>query len=269
MHIVRLQPQDAVVLSGRPSAKSSAFRGILMTVSEEPKRPRYLQVRDELVGRIQSGMWAPGQLIPSEIELAREFKVSQGTARSAVNALAMENILVRRQGLGTFVYEHTQEEELARFFRVFDDMRERVHAESRGSRLVEQRASPTERRELHIASDAKVLRLRRVRLRNSSPFALETISLPASRFPDLGRHEPLPCALYELYQKHYGVLVVSAEERLTAGLADRAAAKALDIESGAPLLRIERVAFALDGTPVEWRVSLYHLVDAHYLPRLA
>jgi GntR family transcriptional regulator len=236
-----------------------------MTSTEAARRPRYLQVREQLVGRIRSGAWAPGQLIPSEFDIAREFRVSQGTARMAVSTLAMESMVVRRQGLGTYVYKYTPEEELARFFRVFDGAQEQVNADSRSWRPMEVHASRTESRELGLAADVKVMRIRRTRLRAGRPFALERISLPASLFPGLDQHEPLPCMLYELYQRSYGILVVSAEERLTAVLAGRPAAKALGIESGTPLLRIERVAFALDGKPVEWRVSLCYLADAHYL----
>jgi GntR family transcriptional regulator len=239
-----------------------------MTSPDGSRRPRYLHVREQLVERIQSGAWAPGQLIPSEYDIAREFGVSQGTARMAVTALAAENMVVRRQGLGTYVYEHTHEEELARFFSVFDSQRERIATESRNWQLVQTSANRVERRELDLAAGAKVLRIRRVRTRNGSPFVLETISVPAVLFPDLAQREQLPGALYELYQKSYGVLVVSAEERLTAMAADRATAKTLGIAVGAPLLRIERIAFALERKPVEWRVSLCYLADAHYLARL-
>jgi GntR family transcriptional regulator len=225
-------------------------------------------VREQLVERIQSGAWAPGQLIPSEFDIAREFGVSQGTARMAVTALASENVVVRRQGLGTYVYEHTRGEELARFFNVFDSHRTRVSAESRNWQPVEASAKRVERRELGLAAGAKVLRIRRVRTRDGAPFVLETISVPAAMFPGLGQREQLPGTLYELYQKSYGVLVVRAEERLTVVAADRTAAKALGVAGGAPLLRIERTAFALRGRPVEWRVSLCYLVGAHYLAHL-
>jgi GntR family transcriptional regulator len=239
-----------------------------MTSPHGSRRPRYLHVRGQLVERIRSGAWAPGQLIPSEFDIAREFGVSQGTARMAVTALVAENVVVRRQGLGTYVYEHTHEEEHARFSVVFDGERGRIATETRNWPPVEAGASRVERRELNLAAGAKVLRIRRVRTRGGSPFILEAVSVPAALFPDLARREELPGPLYELYQKSYGVLVVSAEERLTAVAADRTAAKTLRVAAGAPLLRIERITFALDGKPVEWRVSLCYLADSHYLARL-
>ncbi len=222
------------------------------------RRPRYLQVREQLVEQIQSGAWAPGQPIPSELDIARQFGISQGTARMAVTALVAEYVVIRRQGLGTFVYEHTREEELARFSRVLNGRRP-VEAESRSLRLVRATANRAERRELDLAVGSKVLRIRRVRTRDGAPFILERISLPEALFPGLADQEELPDTLYGIYQKSWAVMVLEAEERLTAVLADRATAKALEIEVGTPLLRIERVALALPRRPVEWRVSLCHL----------
>jgi GntR family transcriptional regulator len=233
------------------------------------RRLRYLHVREQLVKRIQSGAWPAGQLIPSEFDIARQFGVSQGTARMAVTALVAENVVTRRQGLGSFVYELTREEELARFSRVFDGERQRVDADSRTWRPVLATSTRVERRELGLAPENRVLRIRRVRMRDGAPFALERISLPEALFPDLAACAELPDTLYGMYQKSCAVMVVEAEERLTAVLADRGAAKALRIAAGRPLLRIERVAFDLQKRPVEWRVSLCNLAaDAHYLARL-
>jgi GntR family transcriptional regulator len=240
----------------------------MTSANEGARRTRYLHVREKLVERIQSGAWAPGQLIPSELEIAKQFGVSQGTARTAVTALVAENIVTRRQGLGTFVYEHTRAEELARFSRVFNG-REPIDADSRSWRPVPGTANRAECRELDLAAGSKVLRIRRVRMRDGAPFVLERISLPEALFPGLAAQDELPDTLYGIYQRCFTVMVVEAEERLTALLADSASAKALKIAAGTPLLRVERVAFALQGKPVEWRVGLCHLAgDAHYLARL-
>jgi GntR family transcriptional regulator len=237
------------------------------TNEDTARRPRYLKVRDRLVELIRSGAWAPGQAIPSEQAIAREFRISQGTARSAITMLAGENVVVRRHGLGTFVYEHTPEDELARFVCLFDARRARIGADATTDRPVRASASQTECRELQLPKGSRVLRITRVRARNGAPFVLERISLPEARFPDLAERQRLPGMLYELYQKSYGVLVIEVEERLSAVVADSSATKALEVVSGTPLLRIECVAMARGGEPVEWRVSLCHLADARYIAR--
>ena len=217
---------------------------------------------------IQSGKWAPGEAIPSEQEIAQAFGVALGTARLAIAMLANESVLVRRHGVGTFVYEHTHEEELVRFFRLFDAQRGRIGPDGHTDRPAHANASRTERRELHLPKGGRVLRVSRVRTRKGVPFILERISVSEERFPGLAERSRLPNALYELYQRSYNVLVVQAEERLSAALADATAAKALQLAVGTPLLRIERVAFALGGKPVEWRISLCHLNNARYIARL-
>ena len=232
------------------------------------KRPRYVRVREKLIERVRSGSWKPGALIPSEFEIAKEFGVSQGTARMAVASLADERVVVRRQGFGTFVYEHSPGGELVRFSHLFDAGHVRRIADSRAARPVRASADRSERMELRLAKGAKVLRFNRVRTHAGRPFALETVSLPEALFPGFAGRGEMPNSLYELYQKEYGVLVVKADERITAVAADRPTAKALGVAAGTPLLKIARVAFALKDSPVEWRVSLCHLAEAYYLARL-
>ena len=83
--------------------------------------PLYQQIKALILHSLQSGEWRPGEAIPSEIELAARFKVSQGTVRKAVDELATDNLLVRRQGKGTFVATHAEEQTQYRFLRLTPD----------------------------------------------------------------------------------------------------------------------------------------------------
>jgi GntR family transcriptional regulator len=230
-------------------------------------RPLYAQVRERLVERIRSGEWKPGQLIPNEFEIAAEFGVSQGTARKAISELAAEGLVLRRQGRGTFVVEHTPAHVLFRFFNLFEDAGLAVVPDSRDatSRLAE--ASGDECRALGLEAPARVIRIARTRTRNGKPFIRETITLPEALFPGFADRTEVANTLYDLFQKEYGVLVMRTDDRLSAAIADAETAAVLAIAPGTPLLRIARISFALDHTPVEWRVSLCHLDRAHYLAR--
>jgi GntR family transcriptional regulator len=230
-------------------------------------RPLYAKVREQLVERIRSGIWKPGQLIPSEFEIAAEFGVSQGTARKAIGALAAERLVMRQQGRGTFVVEHTPAHVLFRFFNMFDAAGELIIPDSRPTRPRVGRATSAEERALHLAAGAEVIRIDRVRTRAGIPFICETIRLPQELFPDLAQIAELPNTLYDLFQKTYGILLVRTEDRLSATAADADTAGVLSLVPGAPLLRIDRTAFGLDDRPIEWRVSLCHLQGAHYLAR--
>jgi len=95
----------------------------------------------------------------------------------------------------------------------------------------------------------------------------EIIALPEALFPGLAERHDLPNTLYDLFQKSYGVLVTRTDDRLSAVAADSKTAATLDVAPGTPLLKIDRIAFGLDDRPLEWRVSLCHLGDDHYLAR--
>ena len=230
-------------------------------------RPLYAQVRERLIERIRSGEWKPGQLIANEFEIAAEFGVSQGTARKAIGDLASEGLVVRRQGRGTFVVEHTPAHVLFRFFNLFDKTGAAVIPDSRDTRSSLALASDEERKVLGLDEAAHVIRIGRTRTRDGAPLISETITLPQALFPGLAEQTQVPNTLYDLFQKAYGVLVTRTDDRLSAVAADAHTADVLGLSPGAPLLRIDRTAYGLDDRPVEWRVSLCHLAGAHYLAR--
>ena len=236
-------------------------------LDQNDTRPLYAKVRERLLERIRSGAWKPGQLIPNEFEIAAEFGVSQGTARKAISELASEGLVVRHQGRGTFVVEHTPAHVLFRFFNLYDTAGEAVFPDSLYTRSTTGPADAAERRALGLEEGARVIRIARTRTRAGTPFITETIALPEATFPGLGAEREIPNTLYDWFQKSYGVLMTRTDDRLSAVAADAATAAALGIAVGHPLLRIERVAYGLDDKPVEWRVSLCHLADAHYLSR--
>jgi GntR family transcriptional regulator len=228
-------------------------------------RPLYRQVYDFLVRQIAEGAWRPAEALPSEQALAEKLRVSQGTVRKALDALAAEKLVERRQGKGTYVAEHTQEGALFRFFRLAEPGGERAIPTSEDETVRRRPAKATELRKLHLRKGAQVVEVGRTRLIGGRPVVLERIVMPLDLFPDIDRRRPLPNALYALYQAGYGINIVSTEEELRADAARREDTRRLKLAVGAPLLHIDRVAIALDGRRVEWRVSrcdTTHLVYA-------
>ncbi len=236
--------------------------------TSDDSKPLYAKVRALLMERIRSGAWRPGQLIPNEFEIAAEFGVSQGTARKALDALAAEGLVVRRQGRGTFVVEHTPANMLFRFFNFYTDDGRQIEPDSIDVRHQIVRATKAERQALELDRDAKVIRIERTRTWLERPIISETISLPDDLFPALGDRAEIPNTLYDLFHKEFSVLVVRADERITAIAADASLAAVLSVPEGSPLLKVDRTAFALDDRPLEWRVSICMLDNAHYFARL-
>ena len=239
-------------------------REVKATPKAVDARPLYAQVRDLLIERISSGAWRPGALIPNEFAIARELGVSQGTIRKALDSLAADRLLTRRQGRGTYVAEHTPADVLFRFFNFFDEGGQRIQPDSEYVRLTEGRASGAERKRLGLADGEKVIRISRTRTKDGSPFILETIVLPSRIFPGLAKASPVPNTLYDHFQKAYGVTVARGTETLTAVAASRIEAQALGIEEGTPLLRLDRIMYGLQQERLEWRISLCKMDGAAY-----
>ncbi len=232
------------------------------------RQPLYAQVRALILRRLIDGVWRPGTMLPSEIQLGVEFGVSQGTVRKALDALAAENLVVRRQGRGTFVAEHDLDRALFHFFHMVGENAERQLPDSRVLSCRYGKASATEAAQLALLKGDPVARIRRVRVLGGVPAIVETIVVSEALFPNIGRDGDLPNTIYELYERRYEVTVARAEERLRAKAAEPAIAELLEIEPGTPLLEIDRTAFSLDGAPVEWRLSLCETRSHYYLAEL-
>jgi GntR family transcriptional regulator len=217
------------------------------------------------VKQIADGSWRPGAALPSEQALAARLNVSQGTVRKALDSLAVEKLVERRQGKGTYVAEHTQERALFRFFRLasVDGVRAIPTSAAQTVRRREARRDDVQR--LKLAAGDAVVEIARTRLIEGKPAIHERIVLPLALFPGIDKRAPLPNALYTLYQHEYGHNIVAAHEELRADLARKEDARRLKVKPGAPLLHIDRIGVALDGTRVEWRTSrcdTTHLVYA-------
>ncbi|MFG1346686.1 GntR family transcriptional regulator [Xanthobacter autotrophicus DSM 431] len=230
-------------------------------------KPLYRQVRETLIRRMVDGVWAPGEPLPSEIQLAAELGVSQGTVRKALDEMAAENIVVRRQGRGTFVARHDEERILFQFFKLVGDDGERHFPESRVLGIEKARGTAAECAALALPRNGRVLRIRRLRTFDGAPLIIETLTLPDQMFPGLA-DAPVPNNLYGLYAQRYGITVSRAREQLKAVGADADTAAMLQVAPGAPVLLVDRLAFSLDGTPVEWRVSSCLTSSFHYLSDL-
>ncbi len=230
-------------------------------------RPLYRQVKDVLVGRIVSGAWRAGDALPSEFEIAADLATSQGTVRKALDEMAAENLVVRRQGRGTYVARHDDARILFQFFKLAPDRGEARFPESRVLSVGLGGADPDEAGRLALSAGAAIVRLERERSLGGRTAILERIVLPADPFGPIC-DDPVPNNLYELYATRFGVTIGRARERLKAVAAGPAEAESLGVATGTPLLLVDRVAASLDGRPAEWRVSLCRTDDLHYLSDL-
>jgi GntR family transcriptional regulator len=231
-------------------------------------RPLYRQVKELLMKRLGDGSWAPGQLLPSEPEIAAGLGVSPGTVRKALDEMSSESLLVRRQGRGTFVASHDEERILFQFFRLVSDNGQRRFPESRIISVAVAKAGPRAAARLGIARKDSVVTIERVRSLEGRPCIHEHIVLPRALFPGIERIRDLPNNLYALYSTRYGVTIARGSESLKAVAAGKRQTELLQCEPGEPILLIDRVALGVDGTRAEWRSSLCRTDRSHYLTEL-
>ena len=242
-----------------------------MTQPSPSFQPLYLQIKGLLEKSLEAGEWRPAEPIPSEIELARRFGVAQGTVRKAIEALAADNLVVRRQGKGTFVATHTEERtSMFRFLRI---RRNDGEDEYPGSRLIDVRrakASAEVARILGLRPGEGIIVLRRLLEYGGAPAVLDEITLPGALFKGFtkDRFEAYHGSMYGFFETQYGVRCLNAEEKLRAVAADETTAGLLGVAPGTPLLAVDRVTFTYGERPVEWRRGLCTTRDHHYFTRL-
>jgi GntR family transcriptional regulator len=229
--------------------------------------PLYRQIKALILRSLESGEWRPGEAIPSESELATRFNVSQGTVRKAVDEMATEHLVVRRQGKGTFVASHDDPRAFYRFLRLVPLKGAIEPGKSLPLECWRAKAGPEAARILALKLGDPIMIVRRVLEFGGKPVILDEIYLPGEVFAgltldDLRDHQG---SLYSLFEGEFGVRMIRAEERLRAVAADRAAAELLRVAEGSALLSVERITYTYGNKPVEWRRGLYSTADHCYL----
>ena len=253
-----------------PSASSHApvFEAI---APEAAGMPLYRVVKRSLLSAIESGGCAPGETLPSETEIAAAMGVSIGTLRRAVDELAAEHILVRRQGRGTFVATHNTDRFLFQFFHVErdDGRREAPVVDLVSFERVRADDEPAQALQLRPGEPAIQIE-NRLRLQGRAVI-YDRLTLPATLFKGLTekRFRERPSTIYQLYQSDFGITVVRAQERARARAADRNVARVLGLAIGVPVMQVNRTALTFGDRPVEHRVSIIDTAHHDYVNLLS
>lgn len=227
------------------------------TLGHDERLPLYQRLRDELQEKIAAGQWLPGEAIPTEAELTRQYGVAIGTVRKAIDSLVGDGLLLRAQGRGTFVRRPNFDGSLFRFFRQVNASGEAWMPQSRilACSLVE--PNDEVRQALQLGAEERCVHLERLRLIDGKPLFHERIWLPAARFGALLEIAPADFGnlLYPFYEQQCGQRVASARETLSIASADGELAGILEVDASSPVAVIERIALGYDRSPLEYRLS--------------
>ena len=233
--------------------------------------PLYRVVKRSLLTAIESGSCPPGETLPSETEIAGAMGVSIGTLRRAVDELAAEHILVRRQGRGTFVATHSTDRFLFQFFHVerADGLREAPLVDLVSFERLRADDEPAEALQLRIG-DPVIQIENRLRLQGRAVI-YDRLTLPSTLFKGLTekRFRERPGTIYQLYQSDFGISVLRAKERARAASADRNAVRVLSLPLGQPVMQVRRTALTFGDRPVEHRISIINTTHHDYVNLLS
>jgi GntR family transcriptional regulator len=225
---------------------------------------RYKEVKHAMLAALAAHEWKGGETIPSEKRLAERFGVSIGTLRKAIDELVADNILVRHQGLGTFVAQHQRDRHFFRFFRVVREDGDKTYPAVSLVTFRKAKATRDLASLLGVETGARVFTfINRLALHGENVM-IDNITVPEARFPGLSEAalRERPSTLYNFYQDAFNINVVGTDERVRVGRADTVESGLLGVAVGAPLLEIRRIAYSYHQMPVEVRIS--HVNTDHY-----
>jgi GntR family transcriptional regulator len=220
--------------------------------------PLYYQIQRALMEKIHSHELSEGDPLASEEELARAYQVSRMTARQALHGLKTSGYAVSQKGRGTFVTRPKLEKSIMHLMGFTEDMKQRGMVPS--SKLLEQTVvKPPEdvAEKLKIELDEPVMLLRRLRLADGIPMAIEESHIPLKLFPGLERISFAKQSLYYILRENYGVRVAWADEVIEALPSTREEAELLTIPRKTPVLSISRIIITTEETPIESACSRY------------
>jgi GntR family transcriptional regulator len=228
--------------------------------------PLYQQIKAMLLASLQAGEWQPGEVIPSEFELAARYEVSQGTVRKAIDELTTQNLLIRKQGKGTFVATHLEERHQFRFLRLAPDSGLPMALKNHFLSCKKMKAPAIMARALKIKTGENLIEIERVQTFAGKAIVFEQIWLPSPRFKglDLATLEAWDGPLYALYESAFATHMVRATEKIKAVTSDSMCAQRLNTTPAAPILLVERVSYTYGNKPVEIRLARYDTSSQHY-----
>lgn len=220
--------------------------------------PLYYQIQQFLLQQIHAGVFKPGQAILSEQEISAQMGVSRMTVRQALKSLCNQGVLYSQRGKGTFVSQTKMEKNFRNVLSFTEEMRDSGWRPS--SRVL---AFETVLVDVNVAealklkSRDKVISLRRLRLADGVPMAIECSRIPAQLCPDLVQTFDPVHSLYKTLEQRYQISIAFTEEVVEAALATPEESRLLQIAKHSPVFKFVRTSYLRDGKPVEYVNSTY------------
>lgn len=216
----------------------------------------YLQMAEQIAGAIESGEYAPGQIIPSEKQYEEQYGVSRMTVRLAIGELVNKGYVERMRGIGTVVTYGKIEENLKRIISFSEEMQ--LHGITMQTSYCDVKkvlASEKVAANLNVKMNTTVYELTRVRCANNRPLVYSTTYLKLQDLPlDTTAYSE---SLYKFLSDKYNINIARAGDQLEATLAEGVVAKYLEVAQGFPTFKRTRVAYDQHDNEVEYSICYY------------
>jgi len=221
------------------------------------KTPKYQQIIQYILDKIENKEFKDGEKLPTEEELCSYFNVSRISVRKAFDELTHEGYIIRKHGKGSYVNAGVTVMQLNTLQGFTEEMKARgMEVTSKILSFILIDADNHIGEKLQIEEKSKVYVIERLRYVDQEPMAIETVYIPYFYCPDLNKHD-LNNSLYGILQNHYGVCAVKANQSIEAGFANKREYEILNIKQRSPILRIERISYLSNNKPLEYVTSSY------------
>ena len=219
--------------------------------------PLHIQVRETIRRQVRDGALIDktGRLM-TEAELGRHFGVSRITIRNAISPLVDEGMFARARGRGTFLRSNQPENWVGRLMGFSETIRDAGY--QAGAKVLQQ--GMTNRHETGVREQLQeraVWQLKRLRLADDTPIAIEHAFYPPDIGLELEKRDLTSIIMYSVFEDELGLAIKEAKQTIGASLADTTSAKLLGVKAGSPLLSIERLTLGKDGRALELLRSVY------------
>jgi GntR family transcriptional regulator len=235
-------------------------RQVLKIVDESNPIPKYLQISAWLKELIQTGRYAAGERLPSEIELSKTCGVNRNTLRQAITELTAAGLLRKEKGTGTFVsspaaagFKHKLER-ISSFRDMLGQSGITARTKVIGKRIVN--ADDHVARSLFLGTNKKVLAVKRVRAGNGTPFIYEESYLPADMFDGILELD-LTGSMYDIISEHFGIVLARSKQNISAVNLIPKIAKILEVPVNSAAIFAESITFDDKSIPIELLYSYY------------
>lgn len=221
--------------------------------------PLWTQFRDLVRGKILQGELAVGAKLPTEAEFGEQYGISRIVVREALADLVRNGLIYKIRGQGAFVSARERDEDFVSTVLGFSDEMARKGRTVRTQVLVQELRAPTPQEAAALALNEAdlIVALKRLRSVDGELQLLVETAVPADLAPGLHRARLENRSLYDVLRRQYGLRIVRAERWIDAVAPDAETCELLGVGSAEPLLRIESIAYGVNGRPLEYYRALH------------